>query len=149
MSDAASFTSELIAICRLVGAFERDSICCGTVTVPQCVALQDLLDGPRTVQELAAVAGVTSSATTRLVDGLAKRGWAERRRDTDDRRKVFIALTQSGNEEAERLRDLTADAASAILARIPRGRHAEVLRALAEVRAAVAEARLAGSVSCC
>jgi DNA-binding MarR family transcriptional regulator len=148
VSDVASFTSELIAVCRMVGAFEREAICCGTVTVQQCVALQDLLSGPRTVQELAAATGVTSSATTRLVDGLEKRGWAERRRDSEDRRKVFVALTDDGTAEASRLRGLTELAAGAILGRIPRGRHTEVLRVLAEVRAAVAEARLAGSLSC-
>ncbi|MEO6396471.1 MAG: MarR family transcriptional regulator [Devosia sp.] len=54
--------------------------------------------GPITAGQLAAEAGLTTGAVTPLVDRLEKAGYVSRRRDTVDRRKVFIestALTKS------------------------------------------------------
>ena len=147
-TQSAEFVRELIAICRLVGAFEREAVCCGTVTVQQCVVLQELLEGDRTVQEIATHTGVTSSATTRLADGLERNGWAERKRDDVDRRKVRVTLTDAGRAEAERLRQTTAVGVSLVLGRIPVEKQGQVLEALRLVRGAVEESRdqLAG---CC
>jgi DNA-binding MarR family transcriptional regulator len=49
--------------------------------------------GPTTASELAEEAGLTSGSTTTLVDRLERAGYAERRRDADDRRRVFVELT--------------------------------------------------------
>ncbi|RLB48267.1 MAG: hypothetical protein DRI90_25545, partial [Deltaproteobacteria bacterium] len=69
MSD---LTAELVRICRHFGVFERESVCCGSVTVPQCLVLQELLEAPRDMSALAAQAGASLSAMTRLVDGLER-----------------------------------------------------------------------------
>ena len=37
------FTAELLRVARALGAFERSAVCCGDVTVPQCLLLRDLL----------------------------------------------------------------------------------------------------------
>ena len=45
-----------------------------------------------------------TGATTRLIDTLEARGWVERSRSADDRRIVFLKLTDAGAQVAERCR---------------------------------------------
>ena len=138
---------ELVGICRVFGIFERQAVCCGTVSVPQCIALQALLDEEHDVSRLAEHLGVSTSAMTRLVDGLEKRGWVERVRGPEDRRRVVLALSASGRREAERLRGATEKSVAAVLGRIPREKQAQVAESLRLIRAALVEVR--GVVSCC
>jgi DNA-binding MarR family transcriptional regulator len=136
MSD---FTDELIAIARCLGLFERDAVCCGTVTVQQCGALQALLGGSHDIGQLAEHLRVSNPATTRMVDGLEKRGWVERIRSPEDRRRVAVELTEAGRDEAERLRQLTEVGVASVLARIPAEEHATILRSLKLLRGAWVE----------
>jgi DNA-binding MarR family transcriptional regulator len=63
----------------------------------QLAALYVLADGSTTtVGELAEALGRSPSATSRLVDGLAKRRLVERREEPEDRRQRSVALTQRG-----------------------------------------------------
>ncbi len=144
----SEFTQELIAICRTFGIFEREAVCCGEVTVAQCLALQELLSGPRDIASLAESSGVTSSATTRLVDGLEKSGWVVRRRADDDRRRIEVELTQPGRELAERLHAQTEASVSAVVSRIPRAKRAQVLESLRLVRTALGQSK-AALAGCC
>jgi DNA-binding MarR family transcriptional regulator len=50
-----------------------------------------------TQRELARRCGVAPSTLNHTVDHLARSGWVERRRDTDDRRLVRLGLTESGH----------------------------------------------------
>ena len=159
-----TFTKELIAVCRHFGVFERDAVCCGTVTVQQCVALQTLLPGDdlkpndgakgvakneHDISSLAAHMGVTKSAMTRLVDGMEKRGWVARERGTRDRRRVLVKHTDPGRIEAERLRELTSQSAQAILRHIPDDEHSNVVHAMQLVHVALDKARGQDDITCC
>jgi DNA-binding MarR family transcriptional regulator len=63
----------------------------------QLAALYVLADGSTTtVGDLAEVLGRSPSATSRLVDGLAKRRLVERHEEPEDRRQRLVALTQRG-----------------------------------------------------
>jgi DNA-binding MarR family transcriptional regulator len=135
------FCDELVGLSRLFGVFQRDAICCGSVSVPQCVVLSALLEGGANVSTLARTLGVTNSAMTRLLDGLEKRHYVERLRSTGDRRRVELRLTPEGRVEAERLRELTQDAVRSLLAQIPAQKHAQVLESLALVREALDKTR--------
>lgn len=53
-------------------------------------------DPPRTVSELADELGVAKPVISRAVDTLAGFGLLERRRDAEDRRKVFVERTDAG-----------------------------------------------------
>lgn len=136
----ADLVDDLVALCRLFGMAERDQICCGTVTVPQCVCLQALLPEPLEAGPLAERLGSSPSATTRLVDGLAKRGWVERARDSADRRRVQVQLTDSGRAQALELRTLTAQTIAAVMTRVPVDKHAQIAESLRLVRGAVEDA---------
>ena len=48
--------------------------------------------------ELAEATGLSSAATTTLLDRLERKGFVERERDTVDRRKVRVAMTPTGRE---------------------------------------------------
>ena len=143
------FTEDLLAICRAFGLYERETICCGTVTVSQCVVMQRLLVGEEPdISSLAELLGVTRGAMTRLVDGLEGRGYVARVRSAEDRRRVAVRLTAEGRAEAERLRALTERAIGAVLERVPPDKRALVREAVGLVRAALHEAR-ADVAACC
>ncbi len=143
----ADFTDELVRVSRLFGLYERDAVCCGTVTVAQCLALQLLRGGPLENTALAESSGVSPSASTRLVDGLVKKGWVERQRGEADRRQVRISLTESGAEEAGRLRQLTEAAVGAVLDHVPAARREDVLDAVRLLRGALEKA--GANARCC
>jgi DNA-binding MarR family transcriptional regulator len=50
------------------------------------------------VQELAAVAGISASTATRILDALERRGIVRRTRSDEDRRAVSVSLTAYGEE---------------------------------------------------
>jgi len=54
--------------------------------------------GPVTASELADEAGLTTGSMTTLVDRLERAGYARRKRDTKDRRRVFVELTEKARE---------------------------------------------------
>ncbi len=141
-------TAELIRICRHFGVFERESVCCGSVTVPQCLVLQELLETPRDMSALSAQAGASLSSMTRLVDGLERHGWVERSRPDDDRRRVEVALTVEGHRQARQLREQTEAVINVVLGHIPKGKHKQVLESLRLVRQAMDQLRDAGC-GCC
>jgi DNA-binding MarR family transcriptional regulator len=63
----------------------------------QLAALYVLADaGTTTIADLADTLGRSPSATSRLVDGLVRRGFLERRSEAEDRRQRTVWLTQAG-----------------------------------------------------
>jgi DNA-binding MarR family transcriptional regulator len=55
-----------------------------------------LFDGPKTAGQLAGATGLSSAATTTLLDRLEQRGLVRRFRDSADRRKVLVEMTDLG-----------------------------------------------------
>jgi DNA-binding MarR family transcriptional regulator len=60
--------------------------------------------GPHAQRDLAARVSVDASDIVKVVDDLAAAGYAERARDTADRRRVNVALTPKGRTALKRLR---------------------------------------------
>jgi DNA-binding MarR family transcriptional regulator len=143
----SSVVEDVIAFCRMFSSFEREEICCGTVSPAQCVLLQTLREGEWDVSSLAAHARVTKGAMTRLVDGLENRGWVARERGEDDGRRVLVSLTTGGKREAKRLHRLTEKSIATILERIPKDQHAQVIRSIHLLREAAQQTRT--HLDCC
>jgi DNA-binding MarR family transcriptional regulator len=143
----SSVVEDVIAFCRMFSSFEREEICCGTVSPAQCVLLQTLLDGEWDVSSLAAHTRVTKGAMTRLLDGLETRGWVTRAKAEEDARRVVIALTASGRKEAKRLGVLTAQSISTVFERIPSEERDTVIRSIRLLRLAAEETRQ--RLDCC
>jgi DNA-binding MarR family transcriptional regulator len=55
-------------------------------------------EGPITAGALAAAAGLTSGATTTVIDRLERAGFARRVRDAADRRRVLVELTPAARD---------------------------------------------------
>ena len=143
----SSVVEDVIAFCRMFSSFEREEICCGTVSPAQCVLLQTLTEGTRDVSSLASEARVTKGAMTRLVDGLETRGWVARERAEDDGRRVLVALTADGKKEAKRLHRLTERSISTILEGIPKADRDQVVRSIQLLRKAAEQTR--SQLDCC
>jgi len=139
--------NDVVAFCRMFAMLERDQVCCGTVTVAQCVALQTLLEGSWDVSTLASHARVTKGAMTRLLDGLESRGFVKRRQDPDDGRRWLIELTATGTKEAERLASMTENAVALIMSRMPKDMRKPAVAMIADLRKAAEEVR--DQIDCC
>ena len=61
-----------------------------------------LADGPKTAGELSAGTGLSSAATTTLIDRLEARGFARRVADPTDRRRVLVEMTPEGARQVGR-----------------------------------------------
>lgn len=127
---------DLLAFCRLFGMAERDSICCGDVSVAQCVTLQLLLASPTDSSSLAAQTRVTKGAVTRLVEGLSKRGWVDKSPDENDGRRSVLSLTAAGKKKARELERLTEQIVEALLQEVPGGKRKQVIESLRLLRQA-------------
>lgn len=143
----SSVVEDVIAFYRMFASFEREEICCGTVSPAQCVLLQTLTEGEWDVSSLAFQARVTKSAMTRLIDGLETRDWVEREKAEDDGRRVLVKLTSDGKQEAKRLRDLTEQSINTILETIPRAERPQVIRSIHLLRDAAERTRT--RLDCC
>ncbi len=138
---------DIVAFCRMFAMLEREQVCCGTVTVAQCVVLQTLLEGTWDVSALASHARVTKGAMTRLLDGLEARGFVERHQDPDDGRRWLIELTAAGTKEARRLADMTENAVAMIISRMPKDMRMPAVAMISELRRAAEEVR--DQIDCC
>jgi DNA-binding MarR family transcriptional regulator len=61
-----------------------------------------LVDGPKSAGDISAGTGLSSAATTDLIDRLERKGLVGRVRDSDDRRRVLVAMTAEGRGEVTR-----------------------------------------------
>jgi DNA-binding MarR family transcriptional regulator len=143
----SSVVEDVIAFCRMFSSFEREEICCGSVSPAQCVLLQTLTEGEWDVSTLASQSRVTKGAMTRLVDGLERRSWVIREKAQDDARRVLVSLTPDGKKEAKRLHRLTAKSIATILDRIPKSDRPQVIRSLNLLRNAAEQTRT--HLDCC
>ena len=138
---------DVVAFCRMFAMLERDQVCCGTVTVAQCVVLQTLLEGTWDASTLAGQARVTKGAMTRLLDGLETRGLVARHQDPDDGRRWLIELTTTGRKEAKRLAGMTEKAVALIMSRMPKDMRKPAVAMIAELRKAAEAVR--DQIDCC
>lgn len=143
----STVVDDVVAFCRMFAMLEREQVCCGTVTVAQCVVLQTLLEGDWDASTLASHARVTKGAMTRLLDGLESRGFVGRRQDPDDGRRWLVELTSAGKREAKRLAGMTENAVALIMSRMPEDMRAPAVALISELRKAAEEVR--DEIDCC
>jgi DNA-binding MarR family transcriptional regulator len=78
------------AFCRLLGVNRTDG---------RCLDVIDQRPG-LTAGELAAAVGLSPGAATTALDRLEQRGYVRRTRDSQDRRRVMVELTEEANRAA-------------------------------------------------
>jgi len=84
--------------------------------VPEWRVLASLDDGPMTIGELADITLIQQPTLTKLVDRMEGNGLVRRQRDTDDRRRVVVAATASGQEAVAGLLEAARAHEAAVLA---------------------------------
>ena len=91
-----SFARSLIVVPRTLEAdlLEHSSMTLGEYQV--MVMLSEAPDRSSRMSELASDVGLSASRMTRLIDGLRRRGWVEKRRDGFDRRGAIAVLLPDG-----------------------------------------------------
>ena len=85
-------------LARFFNQLMREQLTCGPVTVQQCYALEALVDGPRTMNELAAEVALHQSTLTRVVEKLEKQNLVQRRRLAHNQRSVEVRITEIGKK---------------------------------------------------
>jgi DNA-binding MarR family transcriptional regulator len=80
-----------------------------------------LTERPMSAGELSAATGLSTAATTTLLDRLEAKGFVRRARDTADRRKVLAELTQEGGRRIGALYGPLASEGSTLLERFGDG----------------------------
>jgi DNA-binding MarR family transcriptional regulator len=92
------------------------------------------LDAPGASQaELARRLRCDEPSVSRVVAGLARRGWLRALRHQDDRRRVLLSLTPSGRALARRLAPIAAEVRSEIEAPLAAAEREQVRAALARI----------------
>jgi MarR family transcriptional regulator, 2-MHQ and catechol-resistance regulon repressor len=95
--DARALRAALSDLIRVYSFRDRDRICCYDVSVTQSNALDTLVErGPLTLNELAAELFLDKSTTSRIVDGLERKGYAARRENPESRRSILVEVTPDG-----------------------------------------------------
>lgn len=99
-----------------------------SLTVHQLEALVALEDGPKPMRTLCERLEISESAGTALVDRLAGRGLVERQADPADRRVVRIAPSEAARTMVAQYRELKKQRMAAVLADLPTGDLATLVR---------------------
>jgi DNA-binding MarR family transcriptional regulator len=69
------------------------------ITVPQLVCLYEIFEkGVLTLSVLSKLVHLTSSTLVGIIDRLEEKGFVMRTRDTEDRRVIFIEITEKGTK---------------------------------------------------
>jgi MarR family transcriptional regulator, 2-MHQ and catechol-resistance regulon repressor len=105
-ADALALHRVVSDLVRMFQFRDRDRICCHDVSVTQCYALEALAArGELTLNQLAAELYLDKSTTSRVVDALVSKGYAERRPHPLDGRALQLVVTRSGRRLYEKIDD--------------------------------------------
>jgi DNA-binding MarR family transcriptional regulator len=148
--DAWDLHRALSELLRIYQFRDRSRICYYDVSVTQCYALSALVSsGPTNLSRLAAELYLDKSTASRVIDSLVRKGYAQRAKDSTDRRAVKLHATETGLELHHRIeRDLVEELMQ-LLAEYDRDVRLATTRLIARfARTAGARfARISGSIS--
>jgi DNA-binding MarR family transcriptional regulator len=110
------------------------------LTVTQYLALRAIAREGVSGTELARRAGVSGPAVSQLLTGLAEAGLVERHVVEEDRRRVALALSPSGERAFSGAEALVSERLGTLLAKVPRPEVEALSRVLPRVEAALSGA---------
>jgi DNA-binding MarR family transcriptional regulator len=102
-SNQAQLTRQVMAalrrIIRAIDLHSRSLVQRFGLTGPQLVVLKELVETtPHTVGDLANAVNLSHATVTGILDRLERKGMVERKRSTEDRRKIIVSPTESAVE---------------------------------------------------
>ena len=133
---------ELERLGRILGQIGPDEVCCDGLSQRQTYILRVLVarEGAR-LSDLAALAGVTPSAMTRVLEKLEDRGLVERVRGAhQDGRAAMVRITPAGRRTRKLLDELMRSRTRTIMQTIPQSSRTAVLKALELLNDAIEKA---------
>jgi len=120
-------------LARFINQLMREQLFCGPVTVQQCYTLEALLDGPKSMNTLAAEVALHQSTLTRIVEKLEKQHLVHRQRKETNKRKVEVHITENGRKTYLFLKKESLQMISGLLNMIPKERQASMVEAIEEL----------------
>ena len=117
---------------RFFSQLMREQFSCCGATVQQWYCLEVLLDGPKSMANLAAEVALHQSTVTRIVEKLEKQGLARRNRKADNQRSVEVQITESGRKMYLRMDSQCSQMTSDLLDLVPPERQASIVEAIEE-----------------
>ncbi len=119
--DEQSFAETFMKLVQDFGLLAKDKTPCGKdMSISEAFTLTLLSrDEPLTQKELSTRLRLEKSTVSRLIDGLERKEWVERRVCHRDRRRKHLHLTQRGNERARKVNQARRDRFKRILENIP------------------------------
>jgi DNA-binding MarR family transcriptional regulator len=120
-------------LARFFNQLMREQLFCGPVTVQQCYTLEALMDGPKTMNALAAEVALHQSTLTRVVEKLEKQDLAHRTRKPENQRTVEVRISSRGKQTYRSLKTQSSQMISALLDLIPKNRQTAVVKSMEEL----------------
>jgi DNA-binding MarR family transcriptional regulator len=134
---STSTTAALDALIRVAATVEPAVARRAGLSTSELQALRHLMGGSRGPVELSHLLGVTSAASSGVVDRLAARGHVRRRPHPDDGRRTRVEVTDSGRREVEELMRPVAERLAGTDDRLSEEERAVVRRYLEQVTEAL------------
>ena len=131
-SQIAGWSAELEQLARVLNRVGPDEVCCEGMTPRQCSILRTLTarQGAR-LSDLAADAGITPSAMTRVLEKLEAQKLVQRVRGAaEDGRAANVAITRYGRQVRARIDKLMQQRTRTIVSAIPAGFRPQLFAAL-------------------
>jgi DNA-binding MarR family transcriptional regulator len=130
--DLQQWSQELERLSRLLGRVGPDEVCCEGLTTRQCGLLRTLAAGEGArISHLAAAAGISPSAMTRVLEKLEARQLVKRVRGAaQDGRAASVAITQQGRHVRGKIDQLMLDRTRSIVSAFPPGLQPQLLAAI-------------------
>ncbi len=100
----------------------------------QVIVLYTLLVGRRLTSELARRFNVTNPTMTRIVDALVDKGYVERQTDPNDRRRLYLQLTEAGLEIAKQAHEAGREALVEYISPLSEEQLRDILRAFSHLQ---------------
>lgn len=123
---------EIQKFIRLFGALEQNKTPCGfPINITQAHALYELSKVEKMTQnELSEKLMIDKSSVSRLVDTFVKKGFIERSSNPDNRREMFVFLTEKGKRTNNKINQLRRNKYESLLSGIPKEKQEEVVETL-------------------
>jgi DNA-binding MarR family transcriptional regulator len=104
------------------------------LTFPQTMLLMELqMTGTCSMGELSQRLGISQGVATRMVDRLLEKDMVERERGADDRRVVWVKLTNKGGGLARDIEKINRDKMKELFRLVPAKERADLLALLKEI----------------
>jgi DNA-binding MarR family transcriptional regulator len=129
--DRAEFAEAFVDFVRGFGLLDAETTPCGApMSSAEAHAITILRNEGLHQGVLGERIGLGKSSTSRLVDGLAQRGWVRRAADPHDGRARILELTDKGHDVATEVVRRRAHRLSTLLENVPADRRRSVVEAL-------------------